>query len=291
MYYFIYGLLYLVSLLPFWVLYRVSDLAYIILYYITGYRKQVVMSNLTIAFPDKSDNEKKLIAKKFYKNFTDNFIEVIKLFSISPAQLQKRFTADISDLNKYYATGKNVQLHLAHFFNWEYANLTLGLGSDYPVLVVYMPIANKSFNKVFHKLRTRFNAKMIAANSYLKEFKPYSKERFCLVFVADQNAPKAAQAYWLPFFGRLTSFVTGPEKSARLTNAVCLYIKFKKIKRGHYHGQIFEISDNPRQTAEGDITKGFVKFIEENMREQPENYLWSHRRWKYTYDPTRHRAL
>ena len=154
-----------------------------------------------------------------------------------------------------------------------------------------MPIADKAMNKVFTKIRTRFNAKMIATTSYLKEFKPYSKERFCLVFVADQNAPKAALAYWLPFFGTVTSFVTGPEKSARLTNAVCLYVKFKKIKRGYYHAQLFEISDNPRQTAEGDITRSLIKYIEENIREQPENYLWSHRRWKYTYDPERHRAL
>ena len=146
-------------------------------------------------------------------------------------------------------------------------------------------------NKVFYRLRSRFNAKLIAANTYLRDFRQYSRERYFLVFVADQSAGNTHKAYWLPYFDKLTPFVTGPEKSARLTNAVCLYIKFKKIKRGHYHGQIFEISDNPKQTAEGDITKGLVKFIEENMREQPENYLWSHRRWKYTYDPAKHRAL
>jgi len=291
MYYLVYGFLYLVSLLPFWILYSISYCAYVIIYHVMGYRKAVVLSNLAIAFPETSLDERKAIAKKFYKNFTDNFIEVIKLFSIPAAQLQKRFTWDYESVNKYFATGKNLQLHLGHFFNWEYANLSVSLASKFQVLVVYMPIANKAMNKIFTRLRTRFSAKMIAANSYLKEFKPYSKERFCIVFVADQNPPRSSQAYWLPFFGRLTGFVTGPEKSARLTNAVCLYAKFKKIKRGYYHAQLFEITDNPRQTAEGDITKGLVKFVEENIREQPENYLWSHRRWKYDYDPGKHRAL
>ncbi|HEX5153893.1 MAG TPA: lysophospholipid acyltransferase family protein [Parafilimonas sp.] len=291
MYYLTYSLLYLISLLPFWVLYGISYCAYIILYYFIGYRKEVVLSNLSIAFPEKSLDERKAIAKKFYKNFTDNFIEVVKMFSISPAQLQKRITWDYESLNKYYETGKNVQFHLGHFFNWEYANFSVSLESKFQVLVVYRTIFNKAMNKIFIRLRTRFNAKIIAANAFLKEFKPYSKERFCIVFVADQNPSKPIRGYWLPFFGKLAPFVTGPEKTARLTNAICLYVKFKKIKRGYYHVQLLEISDNPKQTAEGDITKSFVKYMEENIREQPETYLWSHRRWRHTYDPEKHRAL
>ena len=250
----------------------------------------MVFSNLTIVFPEKSNGEKKLIAKKFYKNFTDSFIETIKLLSISKKELQKRFVVQFNSINKYYDSGRNVQVHLGHFFNWEYANLSF-LGSAYPLLVVYMPIANKAVNKIFYNLRSRFNAKMIAATSYLKDFKPYSKDRFCLVFVADQSAGQYNLAYWLPFFGKLTPFVTGPEKSARLNNTICLYVKFRKLKRGYYDAEFFEITDNPRQLKEGDITKRLITFVEENIQEQPENYLWSHRRWKRVYDPSKHRAL
>lgn len=291
MYYLLYGLLYLVSLLPFSVLYGISYIAYILIYHIIGYRKNIVLSNLAIAFPQKSEEERRRIAKRFYRNFTDNFIETIKLLSISPKQLQERFSCDYSSMNKYYASGKNVQLHLAHFFNWEYADLSLSLNSVYPVLVVYMPLANAAMNKLFYKLRSRFNAKMIAATAYLREFKPYSKERFCLVFVSDQNAGNTLTAYWLPFFGKMAPFVTGPEKSARLTNTVCLYVKFKKIKKGYYYVSFHLISDDVRNLKEGELTKRMIKFTEDNINEQPEIYLWTHRRWKHEYNPAQNRAL
>lgn len=291
MYYIVYGFLYLVSLLPFWILYGISYLAYVLIYYIVGYRKEVVLSNLAIAFPDKTPGERKLIAKKFYKNFTDSFIEVIKLFSISPEQLHKRFSWDHENLNKYYATGRNVQAHLGHFFNWEYANLSLSIQSHFKVLVVYMPLASKAMDKIFIKLRTRFEAKMIGATSFLKDFKPYSKERTCLIFVADQNAGHYNLAYWLPFFGKLAPFVTGPEKTARLNNSICVYAKFKKLKRGRYHVSIHEMTTEPRKLEEGKLTKLIRDFVEENIREQPENYLWTHKRWKRTFDPSKHRAL
>lgn len=291
MYYILYGFLYLVSLLPFWILYSISYIAYVIVYYIIGYRKQVVLSNLAIAFPEKSLDERKLIAKKFYKNLTDSFIETVKLFSISKKQLQKRFRCDSDSLNDYYAADKNVQFHLAHFFNWEYANLSFSLNSKNLFVVVYMPLVNKAMDKIFISLRTRFNAKMISATSYVRDFKPYSKEKFSLVFVADQSAGNTLSAYWLPFFGKLTPFVTGPEKSARLNNTICYYAKFKKVKRGYYQVQFFNLTSNPRQLKEGDITKRMITYIEENIKEQPENYLWSHRRWKHEFNPSKHHAL
>lgn len=291
MYYVVYGFCYLVSLLPFWFLYGISYLAYVLIYHVIGYRKHVVLSNLAIAFPEKTDAERKLIAKQFYKNFTDSFAEVLKLFSMSPAQLHKRFSWDHESLNKYHATGRNVQAHLGHFFNWEYANLSLSLQSVYKVLVVYMPIASKALDRVFIRLRTRFDAKMIGATSFLKDFKPYSKERTCLIFVADQNAGRYNLAYWLPFFGKLAPFVTGPEKTARLNNSICVYANFKKIKRGHYHVSIDEITTAPRLLKEGDLTKKIRDMVEENIRAQPENYLWTHRRWKRRFDPEKHRAL
>lgn len=291
MYYVLYGFFYLISLLPFRLLYGISYLAYLLIYYVIRYRRHIVLSNLAIAFPGKTNEERNRIAKKFYKNFTDNFIEVIKLFSLSPAQLQKRMTWDYEFLDKYYQEKRNVQLHLGHFFNWEYANLSVSLASKFAVLVVYMPIANKAINKVFIKLRTRFHAKMIGATTFLKDFKPYSKEQSCLVFVADQNAGHYNLAYWLPFFGKMVPFVTGPEKTARLNNSACVYVKFKKIKRGYYHADLIEITANPRQLTEGEITKRTRDLIEANISEQPENYLWTHRRWKRTFDPAKHRAL
>lgn len=291
MYYLAYGLLYLISLLPFWVLYLLSDLAYFIIYRVVGYRKDIVLSNLALAFPDKNLEERKAISKKFYKNFADNFIEVIKLFSISKKELNKRFVGEFDTVNKYYATGRNVQLHLGHFFNWELANLALSDNSEYPVLVVYMPIANKAINKIFYDLRTRFSAKMISATAYIRDFKPYIRKRFSMVLAADQNAGSTITAYWLPFFGKRTPFVTGPEKNARLTNAIPFYSKFIKTKRGYYTVKFTELTLDARSLPEGEITKRMITLLEDNIREQPENYLWTHRRWKHTFDPAIHKTL
>ena len=291
MYYLVYGFFYLFSLLPFWIIYGISDFFCFIIYQVWGYRKEIVMNNLAIAFPDKSLAERKKIAKEFYRNLIDNFIETIKLLSISPKTLNKRFTCNYSLLNEYYKTHSSVQAHLGHFFNWEYANLAFSLNSDYPVLVIYMPLVNKLFNKIFYTLRTRFNAKMIAATAFRNEFLPYSKERFCLIFVADQNAGITEKAYWSPFFGKLAPFVTGPEKSARLNNTPVFVTKIRKIKRGHYEATIELLTDEPRSLKEGEITRRMITFVETAIKEQPANYLWSHRRWKHEFDPSRHAEL
>jgi len=291
MYYLLYGFLYLVSLLPFGIIYLISDLAYVIIYYGIGYRKDIVMSNLSIAFPEKSIEEKKAIAKKFYRNFTDNFTETIKLFSISKKELKKRFTGNFEMVNRYYASGKNVQFLLGHFFNWEFANLSLSINSDYPVLVVYMPVKNKAVDKIFYDMRSRFNAKMIAATAFLRDFRPYIKHRFAIVFVSDQNAGETRTAYWLPLFNKLAPFVTGPEKSARLSNTINLYAEMKKVKRGYYEVKFHELNNNVRNLNEGELTKLMITMLEKNIREQPEIYLWTHRRWKHEFDSSKHRAL
>ena len=249
------------------------------------------MSNLDIAFPEKSIEEKKIIAKQFYKNLVDNFIETIKLISISKEQLLKRFTWYAEGMNAYYEKGRNVQLHLGHFFNWEYANYLLSIKSKYPVLVVYMPIINKVFNKLFLKLRSRFNAKMIAATHFRRDFLPYSTDKHCLVFVADQNAGAPDKAYWSNFFNKPAPFVTGPEKTARLNNSIVFFGKFSKLKRGFYSVNITMLTATPRSLKEGELTKLMIEQIEASIKEYPSNYLWSHRRWKHEYKPGKHNLI
>lgn len=249
------------------------------------------MNNLAIAFPEKNLTEKKTIAKQFYKNLVDNFIETIKLLSISKKQLHKRFTWDEQVLNAYFKTGKNVQLHLGHFFNWEYANHTVSLKSLFNVLVVYMPLNNMTFDKLFIKLRSRFDAKLIAATRFRKDFAIYKNQKYCMVFVADQNAGEPDKAYWSKFLNRLAPFVTGPEKSARLNNCVVLFVKFLKLKRGFYHAELIKLTDAPRNLKEGALTRLMIDQVEISIKENPSNYLWSHRRWKHEFKPEKHEAL
>ncbi len=291
MYYLVYGILYLFSLLPFRVLYLLSDGIAFLLYYIIGYRKQVVFQNLAIAFPEKSAVEIKKIAKRFYRDFVDNFIEFIKLLSISEKTLNKRFVCDYSPINDLYATGQNVQLHLGHFFNWELANLAYSANVNYPLVVVYMPISNKVLDRVFIKARKRFGSLLVRATRYRQDFSKYNRDRFALVLVGDQNPGGPENAYWADFFGKKTPFVKGPEKGARLNRAAVVMCNIYKLKRGYYKSEASLLTTDPRSLPDGEITRQMIAFIENNIRQHPSNYLWSHRRWKWEYIPEKYESL
>jgi KDO2-lipid IV(A) lauroyltransferase len=283
MYYLFYCALYLVSLLPMRVLYWIGDGIYLLIYHGFGYRKQVVMDNLQIAFPEKTETERVLIAKKFYHNFIDSFMEVIKLMSADNAYLQKRFTVDLSDLEDLYKSGKSCQLHLGHTFNWEWGQLVLGELTKYQILVVYMPITNQVFEKLFYKLRTRSGNVFLPANNMKEAIRPYLQRQYLLGLVADQNPSNPQSSYWLNFFGRPTPFVSGPEKGARASNMPVVFASMVKPKRGYYHATLTLGALDPSQLEEGVITRNYVRYLETVIRQNPDMWLWSHRRWKHTW--------
>jgi Kdo2-lipid IVA lauroyltransferase/acyltransferase len=283
MYYLFYCALYLVSLLPMRVLYWIGDGIYLLIYHGFGYRKQVVLDNLQIAFPEKTEAERVLIAKKFYHNFIDSFIEVIKLMSADNAFLQKRFTVDMSDLEDLYKSGKSCQLHLGHTFNWEWGQLVLGELTKYQILVVYMPITNQVFEKLFYKLRTRSGNVFLPANKMKDSIAPYLQRQYLLGLVADQNPSSPESSYWLNFFGRPTPFVSGPEKGARASNLPVVFASMVKPKRGHYHATLTLGALDPSQLEEGVITRNYVRYLETVIRRNPDMWLWSHRRWKHCW--------
>lgn len=283
MYYIVYGFLYLFSLLPLFVLYRLSDLLVIIVYHIIKYRRDVVLSNLAIAFPEKSDKERRKIARDFYRLFTDTMVETIKLISMSKKSLQKKFTGDASILNEVLDKGKNLQVHAMHNFNWEIVNLNVVLQLRHPFLVVYMPIKNRIFEKITSDIRSRYGTILLPAPKFKNHFLQYSKKPHIIALVADQNPGTPSNAYWLPFFGRMTPFVTGPEKGARLNNTAVVFGNFYPIKRGHYGYDVKLITMNAAELPEGELTRRFVSYVEECIRKYPSNYLWSHRRWKHEY--------
>lgn len=290
MFYLVYGFFYLLSLLPFWLMYLLSDGISFLLYHVIRYRREVVKNNLLIAFPHKSSEERKKIEREFYSSFTDNWLEFIKLLSISKKELNKRFTGNFEVLNELYKTGQSVQVHLGHYFNWEYANIAYATNALYPLLVVYKPISNKIIDRIFYKTRTRFGSHMISSKNYRHEFAPYAKNPFVLVLVADQSEfPE--KAYWAPFFGKMATFVQGPERTARVNNAAVAMTRFKKIKRGYYQSEIVLLTKDPRSLPKGEITKQMILFIEDCIRQQPAIYLWSHRRWKWAWDAEKYQAL
>ncbi|MBS1916222.1 MAG: lysophospholipid acyltransferase family protein [Bacteroidetes bacterium] len=284
MYYIVFGLLYLLSLLPMRVLYFFSDFVYVLLYYVFGYRKKVVMDNLLHAFPEKTDEERKKIAKGFYRNFTDNFIETIKILSASKKFLTEHLIIDNPELlANYYNEGRKLQLHLGHTFNWEIANAAMPYLTDYKFMVVYMPITNKIFDRLFIHLRSRTGSVMLPATALSRVILPYRNTQYMLTLVADQAPGDISKAYWLNFFGRPTPFLGNPEKGARIANIPVIFVDFYKTKRGFYHARLETGADNPAAFPEGELTLRYIRFLERTIRQNPSMWLWSHRRWKHQW--------
>jgi KDO2-lipid IV(A) lauroyltransferase len=280
MYYIVFGLLYLISLLPFFILYRISDLIAFVLYTIFGYRKQVVMQNLRFSFPEKSDKELKSIAKKFYKNFTDNWIETIKLLSISKKELNKRVSSNVEIFHQLYNEGKACQLNLGHFFNWEYMTVYTGINQPSVFLTVYLPQSSKITNRLFIYIRSRWGNPQLPSTDMARSIMPWRRKQYVLALGADQSPPQSENAYWLYFLNRPTGFLKGPEKFARIQNVPVVMMTTTKPKRGYYHFEYFLLADNPKSLPDGELIRRYVKHLEENIQLQPEIYLWSHRRWK-----------
>ncbi len=283
MYYIIYAPLYLISLLPFFILYRISDFAFFIIYYVAGYRKDVVFQNLDIAFPEKTSEEKKIIAKKFYRNLTDTFIETIKLLSISDKEFNKRATMDLDACNALAAQGKNLQFSCGHQMNWEYGNWVMSQNMSVPWVGVYMKINNKALDKLFFKLRSKKGTVLVAAQEFKSRMHQVFASSYSLGLAADQNPGVPHTAYWLYFFGKAAPFVPGPDKGAIKNNAVVVFTKFIKTKRGFYKFVPTVITENGNELKEGELTLLYRDYLEATIRESPDNYLWSHRRWKWDY--------
>ncbi len=285
MYYIIYGFFYLFSLLPFPVIYLFSDFIYFLLYYVFGYRKQTVIKNLRIAFPEKTDAELKKITKQVFHNLTDTFMEIIKLISMSEKTFEKRCQGDFTAVNDLIRKGKNVQLHAGHQFNWEYGSLFMAKEiKTIPTYAVYIPLNNKAMERLFLKIRQKFGTRFIKATAFKENREDMFNERFAFFLGADQNPGNPASAYWQNYFGKPAPFITGPEVGGIKNNTAIVFVRSRIIKRGHYAVEATIYTENAAATEVGEITGAFRDFLEKIIREEPYNYLWTHRRWKWEYN-------
>ena len=282
MYYLLYGPLYLISLLPFWVLYGISNIIYGLVYYVFGYRKAVVMSNLAIAFPEKNIMERTHIAQQFYKNFIDSFIETIKIFSISKKKFDKRCNGNFEVVNAALAKGQSISLIGAHLFNWEYANLTISKNTTIAPIGIYSKIENDALNRIVLKLREKYGTIMVATQNFQKKVYHLMQQQFCMYLLADQN-PSPSNCIWLNFFGRPAPFVPGPFKLAIKKNTTIIFINHQKLKRGFYYFSNELVIENCGQYTVEELLIKYRDFMEGIIRRQPDNYLWSHRRWKHNF--------
>ena len=285
MYYVVYGFLWVISLLPLKILYFLSDCIYGLIFYVFQYRKDIVMNNLLIAFPEKTAGERKQIAKNFYHNLIDTFIETIKMVSASKNFFLKRFTANWDVVNEFKQSGKNVQIHLGHNFNWEWGNASGSQQLTMPFVGVYMPITNKILDKLFYNLRSSHGTLLVRATHMREDFLPYRNQQYILGLAADQNPGHPKSAWWINFFNRPTPFVKGPAKAAINNDTVVVFAFIHKPKRGFYEAVFSLAYENTNKVSETQLTKKFVNYLENVIRQYPDMWLWSHRRWKYEWKP------
>lgn len=243
------------------------------------------MSNLAIAFPKRSPAERERIASQFYKNFVDTFIETIKLLSLSDAQFDKRCTGDFRLINEIAANGRNIQLMGGHQFNWEFTNLLFGRHISIPFIGVVANVENKIFNRIYFKFRARYGTILIPNSSFHRQMIELMKKQYSICLLADQNT-WPGKAYWLNFFGKPVPFIMAPHRTAVKNKPVLIYYNFIKVDRGHYHFQIHEVVENPGTFTPEALALKYRDFLEAIISNQPENYLWSHRRWKHEYNET-----
>ncbi|OCX52696.1 lauroyl acyltransferase [Mucilaginibacter sp. PPCGB 2223] len=276
------GLLYLISLLPFWLLYLISDVIFLLLYYVAKYRRKVVADNLRNAFPKKTPAERDRIEKQYFKYLADLLVESVKLLTISQAAVAKRITISNKEIiTNAFANGKSVIGVLGHYGNWELGALRFSLLFDEPRVIVYKPLNNKFFDSVFTNMRSRFGATLVSMRQTMRKLVELKNKRSITVMVGDQTPGGPEVNYFTSFLNQPTAVFLGVEKLAKLTDSVVVFCDVRVTKRGHYHCNFVQLFDQPKQTAEHEITDTHVQYLEQVIRQQPQYWLWSHRRWKH----------
>ncbi|MFN8241249.1 MAG: lysophospholipid acyltransferase family protein [Bacteroidales bacterium] len=287
-YYIFYALNWLITLLPLRILYIFSDILFIFLYWFPGYRRKVVDENLRNAFPEKSEKERAVIARKFYSHLCDMFIETFKLPNMSRKEALKRFRIENPEvLQGLFEKKKDVIAVIGHYNNWEIMN-SLPLQSDYTFVSIYKPLKNKHFDKFLVKTRSRFGMVLTPMSHILRELISFRSKGTLTVssFLSDQTPAKTDIHYWTRFLNQETAVYLGAEKIATKYNMAVAFFELRKVKRGYYSLRIEVLFEETRGLPEHVITDTHVKHLESLILEHPEYWVWSHRRWKHKREVT-----
>ncbi|WP_288980122.1 lysophospholipid acyltransferase family protein [uncultured Flavobacterium sp.] len=279
----LYPILWLISILPFPIFYLFSDFVYFLTYNLIGYRKKVVRANIALALPHLSEKERLSIEKKFYSHLCDMFLEMIKTLTISQKEVEKRFT--FTNLEVYHELekqNKSIALLCAHYASYEWV-VSMNYHITYKGFGIYKKIANPYFDKLVKQIRSKFKAALITTKETIPTIAENHKQGIlCLYgFASDQSPKKNAAYHWAPFMGHIVPVHTGAEMLAKRFDMNVIFLRTKKIKRGYYEASFELLSNDAKSVPNYDITDRFLQLVEEQIREAPEFYLWTHKRWKY----------
>lgn len=277
----LYSLAKMVAVLPLRILFIFSDIFFYLNYYIIQYRKKIVLQNLRNSFPEKSEKEIKVIAKKFYHHFGDLFVETLKLLHIPSKESQKRMKLKNPEiLDKLYPDNKMIFVAMGHYNNWEWMSLLSR--PEFQVISLYKTLHNPSFDRFIKNIRTKKGTILVPTTQTLRFLNTWNdpEKRAFFCFIADQSPQKKDIHYWTQFLNQSTPIFIGIEKIAvKLGVAVC-YFRIQKVKRGYYELEVVPITQNASETKPYEITEAHVRLLEEDIKKRPEFWLWSHRRWK-----------
>jgi KDO2-lipid IV(A) lauroyltransferase len=283
----VYSFLWLFTLLPLRLLYLFSDLLFLIVYYLIGYRKKVVFHNLQIVFPDLSEKEITKIARKFYRHFCDQLIESAKLQHLTKENLDKRFEYENPEIfDGFYKNKKSIVLVSAHYGNWEWL-VNIQSKINHYFIAIYKPLADAHFDRLVSRLRARFHSadRLVPMNNIYRRLLHDDKAGILNItwFLVDQSPPRD-YPFWIEFMNVKTPFFQGPAKIAQRFEQPVVFMHISKLRRGHYRATFTTLVSDPGALSEEEITRRYVEAIEHEIRQQPELWLWSHRRWKHSED-------
>ena len=282
-YYIFYGINWILSLLPLRILYLFSDLVYFILYYIFSYRRKVVSINLKNSFPEKTDEELKIIEKKFYRHLADLMVEILKMTHMSSKEQIKRFSyTNLEVIDRLREEKRDIIAVLGHYNNWEWPTL-LPDYLKYKTIIIFKPLQNKYFNGFFNNQRSKHGIVLTPTSLIIREIikNKINKIKTFSVFISDQIPAKGDIKYWTTFLNQDTAVFTGAGKIAAKYDMAVVFFHVQKIKRGYYNLDIELLHEHTAGLSEEVITETHVRRLEEIIREKPEFWIWSHRRWKH----------
>lgn len=276
------GMLYLISLFPFWLIYLIADGIYFLLYYVTRYRRKVVDENLLNAFPEKPVEERRIIRKQYFHYLADLLAESIKLLTISEQEVVKRVHVTNPELiTDAFKNGQSVLGILGHYGNWELGALRFSQLFNEPRIIVYKPLSNKFFDNFSIKMRSRFGATLVDMKGITRKLLQYRNQRTVTVIVGDQTPAKSEIKYFTDFLNQQTAVFLGVEKLAKFTNSMVVFCDVRRVKRGYYQCSFVPMFTEPKTTADYEITNSHVQYLEKVIQNEPQYWLWSHRRWKF----------
>lgn len=282
-YIFLYPILWCISILPFRLLYILSDGFYFLTYYVIGYRKKIVRENLALTLPHLTEKERLDIEKKSYQNLCDVFLEMIKTLTISKSEMESRYKFKnievYLDLEK---KGKSIALLCAHYASYEWAT-SINFKSSFEGYAIYKKINNRYFDKLVRDIRSKFKATLITTKEAIPVMeKNYRNKKLGLYGLISDQSPRWGSFYhWNKFMGIEVPIHTGGEMLSKKYDMNVIFLRTRKLRRGFYEAELEVLSENAKEEPNYQITDRFLKLVEQQIYEKPENYLWTHKRWKH----------